>query len=176
MMKRFLVFPLVGGVTGTFFIWLCTTQGMLPQWPAILAFSNPGRVGIDEQLAIAFYATWLNGLTIGIFSGVALAIWDLLRNHRVDDAATQLIPNTFWCWFYATILILFNALATFLISSYYVKIGVKPAIEILVLPFASAALLNLTALLWAAIRSITTDDVLTPRVLRQKLRQRARLN
>ena len=36
-------------------------------------------------------------------------------------------------------------------------------------------LLNFTAIIWAAIRSITTDDVFTPRVLRDKLRERARL-
>ena len=174
-MKRFVVFPLVLGIGGTFFIVLCAAQGIFPQLPYISAFSSPGRIGIDEQLAVAFQSTWLNGLIIGLLLGIALAIWDLLRNRRIDAAATRLILNTLWCWFYATALILFNSLLAFLTSYYFAQIGSKPATLILVLPFVSAGLLNLTAILWATIRSITTDDILTPRVLRDKLRQRSRL-
>ena len=39
----------------------------------------------------------------------------------------------------------------------------------------SSAVINFTAIFWAAIRSIQTDDILTPRVLRGKLRYSSRL-
>lgn len=124
-------------------------------WPIVLIVWNVTR----------FY-----GLGIGVTSGLGLSIYDWFRNRLETKQPTKLhlISNLFWCGLYALIINIVN-LAFF--YALYVVMGVNLFAWFLSL---SLAFLNLAAILWAAIRSITTNDVLTPRVLREKLRRQTR--
>ena len=112
---------------------------------------------------------------LGLLAGFVFAIWDLIRNKNDCSSVKRLPLNLLYCGFYAFCLCIANASLGLLILS-ALKSG-SPIIPIVVaLQFLGAFAFNFTAILWAAIRSITTDDVLTPRVLRAKIRERARWN
>ena len=82
----------------------------------------------------------------------------------------RLLKNFSWCLGYALLLSIPNhAIGVMALYDYIFDT------RLMVLPLFSVILFDFTAILWAAIRSITTNDVLTPRVLRAKLRQRAQL-
>ena len=114
---------------------------------------------------------------LGIAVGILFTLWDKIRNQHL--LATQnLLPNLFWCLLYASSINAINCL----ISNFALGFGrgsqryYPPPHDIFTVTKAviwGALLLNFIAILWAAIRSIQTDDVLTPRVLRGKLRERA---
>lgn len=175
-MKRFLMFPVILGMLGAFFIVICAVQGILPQIPYINVFSVPGRISIWKQLSDLFFDSWKYGLITGFILGFLLAAWDFIRNPRSNKLSSFLIFNLLFCIAFGFILTTFNMALMYGVSLYYAKLKIKPPTLFLIWPFFSAAVLNFTAIMWAAIRSITTDDILTPRVLLAKLRDRSRLN
>ena len=170
-MKRFLVFALVLGVLGAPFVTFCWIEVMLVS--TVLPISGLiGATNFNEVTAFVFTTTWQPGLGAGAAFGLALTIWDLLRNRRDQNAATRLVANLFWCGCYGLTLGLFNALLVVAILYFFPQtatwlLGMNSWVNV--------AVPNLAAILWAAIRSVTTKDILTPRVLGGKLRQRARL-
>ncbi len=101
--------------------------------------------------------------------GVVLAVWDRIFN-RLANKKVLLSQNLFWCLFYALLFSIPNHALGLIYLYGYTSIRIFGT-----LPLISLLLLNFTAILWAAIRSITTDDILTPRVLRDKLRRSSRL-
>ena len=170
-MKLFAVFSLVLGVLGALFETFCWMEAMF----ALTVLPISGLVGGMDFTAITTYVfttTWRQGLAAGVAFGLASAFWDLLRNRRDQSAATRLFANLFWCGCYGLILGLFNALLIVVILYFF------PATITWLYGMTSwvnVAVPNLAAIVWATIRSVTTKDVLTPRVLRSKLRERARL-
>lgn len=174
-MKRFIIFPIVLGFCGALLPLVCYVESTLALYPLFVAWSSNLNNDIWQLLSDAWDATWLYGISIGLLGGITLAIWDLLRNRHKERSLILLLPNLLWCNFYVLIINIINA-GIFALLTTQITFG-SPSLQwILKLPFASAALLNFTAILWAAIRSITTKDILTPRVLRDKLRERSRLN
>ncbi len=175
-MKRFLVFPLVLGICGAFFLTYCFAQFAVVVnvgVTAAVSTTNP-RVStmqnlLVEQISTVFLSSYTTGIIFGITVGLVLAIWNKVRN-VAGDKKLILPQNIFWCFFYALLFSIPNHIIGLLYLYGYTTIKFFG-----VLPLIALFLLNLTAILWAAIRSITTDDVLTPRVLRAKLRERARL-
>ena len=174
-MKRFILFPIAISILGIIFpisVWLIATALYLP----IIARIN---IMLWSQLSFRFLDVvnfgWLYGFWIGLLLGVALSCGDILHNRHNEEACSRLISNVLWCGCYAILINLTNAMLNTIILS-QLSIGVTPGDWILTLPIFGVALLNFTAIIWASIRSITTDDILTPRVLRDKLRERARLN
>ena len=116
----------------------------------------------------------LYGFAIGVLLGLCLAFWSFLLNKYDESAITRLLPNLCWCGCYALLLNSINELLIFAVAN-QIASGFNLPIWLLLIPFVCALSINFTAILWAAIRSIQTDDVLTPRVMRDKLRERARL-
>ena len=172
-MKRFFIFPATLGFVGAFLPVVCFIIGVLSLWPMITGLSYVPSLVFSEKMPRIWEASWPYGLMVGVFSGVALAAWDMLRNRRDESSLARLGGNLFWCGCYALLLNLINGALSALASIQ--APATPPATWILMLPFISAALVGITAILWSVIRSITTDDALTPRVLRDKLRERSRL-
>lgn len=175
-MQRFLVFPIVFGICGTLLLPVSLWQGVVGT--SSVALRNVAVAGSDFWTSI-FSLNYRADFgfaqqCFGLFVGLAFAIWDLMRNKRDESAAVRLHKNLFYCGFYALCLSVANASLGLLIFS-ALPTG-SPLISLFVwLQFSGAVIFNLTAIFWAAIRSITTDDVLTPRVLRDKLRGQAHL-
>lgn len=122
-----------------------------------------------DQLATIFLSSYWRGAIFGIIVGVVLAVWDRIFN-RLANKKVLLSQNLFWCLFYALLFSIPNHALGLIYLYGYTSIRIFGT-----LPLISLLLLNFTAILWAAIRSITTDDILTPRVLRDKLRRSSRL-
>ncbi len=124
-----------------------------------------------------FLGSWPIGATVGAVVGCALASWDIIRNRREATAARRLTTNLAWCLFYAALLLGFNGAIIAAISFfYYAPQKSMPPQPFIFTPILSIPIINFIAVMWAAIRSIQTDDILTPRVLLAKLRERARWN
>lgn len=171
-MQRFLVFPLPLALAGAIFLALCWTQGTLTIW-GLSGIGGTLGVDLPDIIVEIVQQSWPSGSVAGIVAGLGLAIWDLLRNRRDQSAITRLLPNLFWCGCYALLLIAVNGVL-FTLGTSQLPLG-QAANWVVPLPFLGAAVLNLTAIFWGAIHSITTKDVLTPRVWGDKLRVRARL-
>ena len=176
-MKRFLVFPLLFVFGGTLLFPASLWQGMAGVLPVAFGTVRASGMGFWFNLFNAGYQEnyGFAQQVLGLLTGLALAIWDLLRNKDDQSSLKRLLPNFLYCGFYAFCLCFANASLGLLTLS-VLKNG-SPLISVVVaLQFLGAFAFNFTAFFWAAIRSITTDDVLTPLVLRDKLRERARLN
>ena len=173
-MRRFLIFPLISAIVGALFPVFCMAQGMIPMLPIKFAFAANNGIGIENFLGDIFAETWKPGAIASAVFGGVLALWDLVRNRRDLTAANRLAVNLAWCLFYAVLFIGANGVLVAAIALSYAQQKTAPPQMFTYWPFLSAALINFTAILWAAIRSIQTDDVLTPRVLREKLRRSSR--
>ena len=175
-MKRFLVFPLVLGICGALFSTFCFAQFaavVIVGVSAAVGSANPRLSPMQDaylhQLSTVFLSSYIVGIIFGILTGLALAIWDKVRNGPTGKKLV-LLQNISWCLFYA----LLFSIPNHGVGLFYLY-GYTPIKFFGVLPIISLLLLNFTAILWAAIRSIQTDDILTPRVLRAKLRRSSRL-
>ena len=175
-MQRILIFSLSFAVVGAMFPLICVVQGMSPLIPIRVMSTPLSGNQMADTLRDVFLGSYPVGAPIGAFVGCALTLWDVIRNRRDATAARRLAANLAWCLFYAALLLGFNGAIIATISFFhYAPQKLRPPEPFIFIPILSVPVINLTAILWAAIRSITTDDVLTPRVLREKLRERARL-
>ncbi len=180
-MKRLLVFPFALGFCGALFFPICFIETIVSQWPLFDSYGGP------EVSSFEFWNGCIetlmrfipNGTVAGFAIGIGIALWDAILNRRDKNGHHRLLPNLFWCVCYLSLFIAVNAVVIAIMLSYNKPSfatgsnspeDLAPAIFVW-----GTFLLNFTAIAWAAIRSITTDDVLTPRVLRDKLRERARL-
>lgn len=178
-MKRLLMFPLVLGIAGAFFPVVSWLEGVIAQWPVFLVGAFPSIINLIKD---AFAETMPYGVAAGATAGIGFAFWDKVRNRDRQNSTQLLLANLFWCLFYASLVIAINCAicaVTLLLTFDFTRFNLDRSpllMGLLTAVFVLHTLLNFTAILWAAIRSITTDDVLTPRVLRNKLRERSRLN
>ena len=173
-MKRFWVFPLVLGLVGAIFPVFSYVEGIARGIIDVLITMgtlSPFRYGLLQLWNV----TWPYGLGVGFILGIGLAVGDWFRPKNLvqnSNADLRLIPNLFWCGLYV---LLVNAINT---AIFYALVSRNPHIETIyalgLARFAMPGILNLAAILWAALRSIRTDDVLTPRVLLPKLRRQTR--
>lgn len=177
-MKRFVVFPLVLGFCGAFFSIVSWGEGVVAQWPVFPVGPFPSIFDLAKDV---FEATMPYGVAVGIAAGIGLAVWDQVRNRDRQNSEQLLLANLFWCLFYASLIVAINCAicaVTLLLTFDFTRFNLNRSpllMGLLTAVFIVHTLLNFTAILWAAIRSITTDDVLTPRVLQGKLREHARL-
>lgn len=178
-MKRFIVFPLALGVVGAFFPLVSWGEGVIAQWPVFPVGPFPGIFGLAKDV---FAATMPYGVAVGAAMGIGLAVCDKVRNRNRYNSAQLLLANLFWCLLYATLIAAINCAlcaVTLLLTIDFTQFpfaGSSPLLRLLAGIFVLHSVSNFTAILWAAIRAITTDDVLTPRVLRDKLRRSSRLS
>lgn len=120
-------------------------------------------------------------IIIGVALGIGLALFDWFHTRFHPRPASQtissLLSNLFWCGLYITTIHALNTLLALTIIKFIpVLIGLAPnSRSLILLPLLAAALLNLSAILWASIRSITQRDIITPQVLRAKLQRSSRL-
>ena len=179
-MKRFVVFPFVLGICGALFLPICWVESILAQYPIWkIAFQGPAFQTFISRFLITTF--WL-GLIVGATSGIYFAFWDRMRNGRNETTTERLPANLFWCLLYATFITALDCTISNLLLHFNPTLIQYPGgplwlwiTWLIRFTAVGALLLNFTAILWAAIRSIQTDDVLTPRVLLAKLRERARL-
>ncbi len=186
-MKRFLVFPLIGAFIGSIFFLITFIEGALPLSQVDYFGVEAGNYSlhftgyslefwrIKHIISNLFTGSYKQGIFIGAIVGFGFSIWDFTFNKSDEDAEDRLGLNLFWCSLYTSLIVAIN------IGVFHALFVNVPDIfyryeRLQTLPVVSATLLNFTAIIWAAIRSITTDDVLTPRVLRAKLRERSRLD
>ncbi len=176
-MKRFLLLPLALGIVGAFFYVVCWIQFAAVILVAVnmaVSNANPRLAEMNSlfsaRIATNFLTSYLPGFVFGLVAGLALTFWYWPRIQSKDRMDAHFWKNIFWCLCYACLPSIPNCIIGVMALYDYIF-----DTRLTVLPFISIILFNFTAIVWAAIRSITTNDVLTPRVLRDKLRQRARL-
>ena len=169
-MKRFLVFPLTRSVAGAVTVVLCLMQAV---WPIALQLSSLARTNYlfqiygltDDVVPYAFMG--------GLWFGCGLAMWDKLRNRHDQSSTTRLTLNLWWCGTYALVL---NALTGAISASIFNQIAVGTDLWwVFGVPLVQVTTFNCAAILWAAIRSVTANDVLSPRVLLAKTREWTRV-
>lgn len=166
-MNRFWVFPLVLGVLGALFPFLAWIEAVIPlMWSLFLRAPN-----LLEGMSAIWFTVVPWGVGVGVALGLVAGTVDSLRNGRTRRGARELVGNVAWCLLYAHVFIAVNALPSAWVSS---RLGLaSPVVIFLALaPF----LLGLIAIAWATIRTISTDDVLSPRVLMGKLKRSTQLS
>jgi len=172
-MNRFWVFPVVLGVVGALFP-LGLIEGIAPMILSAL-LSDPVLTH-NAGVALLLKLPWF--ITIGSGLGLIAGSFDKSVNGRRGRGGGQLVGNVAWCLLYAHVFIVVNGLTAFCWLSKDFPFGnvssIVAAIDILAvyLPL----FLWLVAILWATIRTITTDDVLSPRVLLGKLKRSTQLS
>ncbi len=175
-MHRFWFFPLVLALVAVPFPQLTYLEALFPM---VMLDGMPGHVPTVMMTLSDLGEIWnfaaSYSVIMGVLLGVGLALFDLLRNrHRPgSEMASSLLGNLWWCGLYVTAI---NALNTLLC------LGVAKAFpgphawsKQTIVPLFMVGILNLSAVLWASIRSITSGDVLSPGVLRDKLRRSVHL-
>lgn len=189
-MNRFWVFPLVLGAAGAVLGVAALLEGIAPVLP-VVNFRIPMAAmfvwaGMDfltpvisqNLLALAsgpgspynLRALIETGAGVGALLGLVAGVFDVVRNRARPRSGSQLLENVAWCLLYAHAVIAVNvALVSWWLLHSGMRIG--PLGLTVWLPGA----LWLLALTWATIRTIATDDVLTPRVLLLKLRRSSTL-
>jgi len=180
-MNRFWIFPLVLGLMGVLLPLAMLTAAAAPEW-----YRAPnGRVGVIAGLSfyLPLLEVWsLRLFVLGALFGFGVALWDWLHNRRRDPqgwkTSARLIGNSIWCGVYAlAVMVMTDALLIALLKAEGVPKTLSSAQEALfiVWPTTAAIGMLLSATLWATIRTITTDDVLSPRVLVGKMRHSVKL-
>ena len=187
-MHRFWLFPVLLGLVGIFLPPLILCEGFVPLLVANINW------GIIADLAFALgRITWLDFVgfmgetapysgSAGFVVGVSVAVFDWWRNGRRDRmgiyATAALLPNIGWCLVYAGCLSLLNGLVFYgilLLIRIFYPWSILWSLPLDELTFALIALLNVCAVLWGSVRSVTSEDVLTPPLLRAKLKRSSRL-
>ena len=166
-MKRFLVFPAFAALSGTLFFLVSYVEG------SSVIFQQLSSDYIYHVAPFIINIILPYSLSLGLFVGLLLALWDLLRNRHDQSSVARLPGNFFWIVVYTVPFVIANGVVYIFLSHLMPLFNIDSWMAMLT--FWNFLLLNLTAITWAAIRSITTGDVLTPRVLRDKLRERSRL-
>ena len=114
-------------------------------------------------------------VAMGVLLGVGLALFDWLHNRRRSawKTASTLLLNLWWCGLYVTTLNALNAL--FALAVVRMLPSTRGWSWQVLVPLFAVAILNLSAILWASIRSVTKSVVLSPGVLGSKLKRSARI-
>ena len=167
-------------------LWLCLISTCLPvvccvEGMAPLLFVLPRGTFAGVPVGHQIWGAWIITAPYGFVGGIVLCLgavgFDALRNgRRGTGAALRVGSNLFWCLLYATVLIILNDALFFLLwkQSGILLLGFSLSWTAVV-PFALCVLFNIVSVLWAITRSITTTDVLTPRVLGAKLRRSVKM-
>ena len=168
-MNRFWSFPVVLVLVGALYPLVSTIEGMLSAIPLPLVrywLFHPGAVHINWE-STAKRLPWT--LVIGALAGLLAAALKEGRGHA-RGSQWQLVGNLFWCGLYAHIPLVLNVLLIVAAQSQSLKLGIVGVVTT-VFP----AILNACAIVWATTRTITSEDVLTPRVFLAKLKRSAKL-
>ena len=173
-MKRFVVISFTLGSLGAAFGPFYYLEHLL----TIFIIYSGITMGLTLQIFVGninsiVQHTFVPSLFVGVMAGAIIAGWDTWRNRRDQSSTVRLLPNLFWCGGYAFLLFVANSSLAFLSFRYGPSGPLKFFDQ--VFPLFGIIIPNAMAIAWAAIRSVTTKDVLTPRVLRDKLRERARV-
>lgn len=186
-MNRFWVFPLVLGVVGAALPFLMLVESAAPEWYRASTAPVTGTFPRTTLQLWALYRPslqllWQWSAILGTVLGVALATGDWALHRRRDRSggktSTRLIGNVIWCGLYAlSVLVINDLLLITVLKTMGVPVTLSPAQETLFIAFPAVVTVgvNLAAVLWAAIRTTRADDVLSPRVLRDKLRRSTQL-
>ena len=136
----------------------------------------PFEVAEFFQIVTSEYGHYVfKGSFTGIPIGFLLGFWDMVRNRQNQISLLRLAGNFFWCIPIGFLLSVVNSFLFDALSSFWVNNNSFPPDWFTISSYLAVGIPNFTAIIWAAIRSITTDDVLTPRVLRDKLRRSSRI-
>jgi len=171
-MNRSWVFPLVLGVVGALFLPLCFVEGV---WTLISVTYKWQHDSAAKNYLSAWPLTWQYYMGAGVVVGVLLGV---LNFKRVQSLHTCFIGNLRWCLLWALLLTEVNVALIHLFgylhpSSMFARVLWRE--DVLTIGWFLALLFNFSAVAWATIRTITTDDVLSPRVLAQKVRRSVKL-
>lgn len=164
-MNRFWVFPLLWGVLGALFPTLAALEGMAPLLPVLMSALGP-TYSVLHSLGQALAASAPVGLVVGALVGAGFGAWDAVRNGRAPRDKSQLVKNLAWCLLYAHAFILVDMLLAY---AWFTR-G-SPGFALTPLTAFLPALFCLVAILWGTIRTVTTNEVLSPRVLGAKLKR-----
>ena len=115
------------------------------------------------------------GFMLGFIAGAILSALAWIYKREDTLICWRFAANFFWFFCYGTLLILSNVGTIHLIQLRYIQLGIQVPTMFTSSAFMLCLVINTVAVIYAAIRSITNDDVLTPRVLRNKLRRSSRL-
>lgn len=171
-MNRFWVFPLVLGLAGALYGAACDAQGWLAYY---LCLGGPVPFRAWQEVGDVWRVSALWGSLLGLFMGAYAAWSEMLRFGTRDrsgwNAAGRLMSNGWWVGFYSLI----ANIGTLALAWTLLKAGVLSGTifrfwfpAFFFLPFG---VVNFSAILWAAMRTASTDDVLSPRVLLAKLQR-----
>lgn len=172
-MNRFWIFPLVLGVVGALFLPLCFVEGV---WPLVGVTSMWQHNQAVKDYLSAWPLVWHYHVGAGIVAGIVAG---LLNFRRVQSNTTRFIGNLRWCLLWALLLTEFNVALIHLFgyfhpSNMFARILWRE--DVLTIGWFLALLFNFSAVTWATIRTISTDDVLWPRVLLRKLKRSTQLS
>lgn len=137
---------------------------MLPMLMSALGPTYSVLGSLGQALAASAPAS----LVVGALVGAGFGAWDAARNGRAPRDKSQLGKNLAWCLLYAHAFIVVDMLLAY---AWFTR-G-SPGVALTPVTAFLPALFCLVAVLWGTIRTVTTGDVLSPRVLGAKLRRSA---
>jgi len=174
-MNRFWVFPLVLGSVLAFYPALCDAQG----WLAQLICGGPSLFILMNEVADVWSVSWFFGFFLGCVAGLYAAWCEQLRWGKSDRsgllAAQRLVRNGLWLGIYALIPNIGMVLLAFGLVSAGVMSRTALGFYFPGFFFLGFGGVNFAAIVWAVMRTVTCDDVLTPRVLMGKMRYSLKL-
>lgn len=156
-------------LVGVLYPLLSTLEGMVSAIPLPIVrywLAHPNAVHINWEFAEK-RLPWT--MAIGVLAGLVAATLKARRGYA-RGSQWQLVGNLFWCGFYAHIPLFLNAVLVVFAHWQGWKLSLAG-----VMGAVFPALLNGCAIVWAIVRTIGNDDVLTPRVLMEKVRRSSRL-
>lgn len=177
-MNRFWVFPLVLGLVMASYPALCDAQGWLAQ--LICGGPSPFSGSGMNEVADVWSVSWFFGFLLGCVVGLYVAWCEQLRWRKSDRsgllAARRLVKNGLWLSIYALI----PNTATLLVVFGLVSAGIMSRTALgFYFPgffFLGFGGVNFAAIVWAVMRTVACDDVLSPRVLLQKIKRSTQLS
>ena len=166
-------FPLWLGLAGAFLPVVTLLEGALP---LMLLVPAPIWVGDFEQLGDFWIESVKYSVPVGIVMGL-IAVGVCLSRHGRDGSthAKRFELNLRWCLILALLLIAFND-AVFYVAAKVINWTPRTSsLLVAFFPLILAGVFNFVAVMWAIARTISSEDVLTPRVLMEKVRRSSRL-
>lgn len=168
-------FPLWLGLWGAVLPVATLIEGIVP-----LFFLTPGpslTPGDYEQLFEFWKTSAKYGVLVGFVMGLITIGVCLLRRGRAGSThAKRFELNLRWCLIMALSLIVINDALFFSVgkTTGWPSPGTSSWL-IALAPMILAGIFNFVAVVWAIVRTIGSDDILTPRVLMAKLRRSVRV-